>query len=112
VIAFTGTTEPSRGNGPIYSTALDAMAWSESSGFIPMDPPGVDVCECEAEDDAAEPDSIVKFQREQLALQSEGLLTPAFGESVAEFVRRRAKELNQATSDRPFDEVAPLRFDL
>jgi hypothetical protein len=84
-------------------------AFADSGGFIPMDPPGVDMFELEP-DDEAEPDSIVRFQREQLALQSEGLLTPAFGESIPDFVRRRAKELNQATSERPFDEVGSSGF--
>lgn len=75
-------------------------------GYLPLDPPGVFVVEAEEEEDGGEGQE--RARREQLAIQAEGALTPAFGESLPQFVQRRTRELNEATRERPKDEAAWL----
>ena len=80
-----------------------------SIGYIPMDPKDMDIFATLDDDDddnaTGAADTLEQARREQLAIQSEGLLTPAFGESLQAFIKRRSKELNEATRERPFDEV-------
>ncbi len=103
VISFGGpvTVMPEAGGLRPSFTDINAVGVSDSTGYIPMDPPGVDIFEDET--DAIL--NIEQAQREQLALQSEGLLTPAFGETVTDFIKRRSRELNEATRAAPTDEV-------
>ncbi len=97
VVSFSGPVSQA------LATHLPGGEPGDTLGYIPMDPAGIDIFAQEEEVSGSA--NIDHGLKEQLALQSEGLLAPAFGESVADFVLRRVKELNAATRDHPKDEV-------